>query len=315
MSKNWTTADIPDLTDKVVIVTGANSGIGFEATKELACKGAQTILACRNMEKAEAAWSAIRVEVPSAKGEVMELDLARLASVHQFATAFRAKYKRLDILINNAGIGGAAYSKTEDGFEMQLGVNHLGHYALTGLLLDLLIATPKARVVNISSGFHRLGKIDFEDMTFADGRDYTPMKGYGRSKLANLLFTYELQHRFQARGIDAMSVAAHPGASNTNIGADSPPPSGSLPKIMTWVVDRMRQSAAMGALPTLRVAVDPDVQGGDYFGPAGFMETTGHPVKVKSSKASYDTAVQQRLWELSEQLTNVRYSWSELAEA
>ena len=309
MSKNWTTADIPDLTDKVVIVTGANSGIGFEATKELARKGAHTILACRNMEKAEAAWSAIRVEVPSAKGEVMELDLASLASVRQFATAFRAKYRRLDILINNAGIGGAAYSKTEDSFEMQFGVNHLGHYALTGLLLNLLTTTPKARVVNISSGFHRLGKIDFDDLTFADGRDYTPMKGYGRSKLANLLFTYELQRRLKTTGVEAIAVAAHPGATQTNIGADSPPPSSLFSKIMAGVIDRKRQSAAMGALPTLRAATDPTVQGSDYFGPSGFMEMAGYPVKVESNNASHDMADQYRLWELSEQLTGVQYRW------
>jgi NAD(P)-dependent dehydrogenase (short-subunit alcohol dehydrogenase family) len=215
---NWTTDNIPDLTGKVIIVTGANSGIGFEAAKEFARKGAQTILACRSMDKAQTALSQIQAEITNAPVEIMQLDLAGLASVRQFADTFKAKYQRLDVLVNNAGIMMVPYGTTEDGFERQFGTNHLGHFALTGLLLDLILKTPGSRVVNVSSSGHRMGSVDFDNLIYDGGNGYSPMRAYGRSKLANLLFTYELQRRFEAAGVEAMALAAHPGSSSTNLG-------------------------------------------------------------------------------------------------
>ena len=193
----WTTEDMPDLTGKVIIVTGANSGIGFEAAKAFARKGAQTILACRSMDKAEAALAEIQAEIPNAPAEIMHLDLANQASIHKFAEAFKAKFNRLDVLVNNAGIMMVPYGTTEDGFEKQFGTNHLGHFALTGLLIDLLLNTKGSRVVNISSGGHRMGQMDFDNLMYADGEGYSGARAYGRSKLANLLFTYELQRRYE----------------------------------------------------------------------------------------------------------------------
>lgn len=302
----WTTADMPDLTGKVIIVTGANSGIGFEAAKEFARKGAQTILACRSLEKAEAALEEIVAEIPNAPAEIMQLDLASLDSVRAFAAAFKAKYDRLDVLVNNAGIMMVPYGTTEDGFERQFGTNHLGHFALTGLLIDLLLKTPGSRVVNISSGGHRFGEMDFDNLMFEDGNGYSPIGAYGRSKLANLLFTYELQRRFDAAGAHALSVAAHPGTSRTNL-------TGHMEdrwyfKLFVPLMPLLLQSAAMGALPTLRAAVDPNVSGGQYFGPDGVREQRGYPVLVESNEASHNEADARRLWQVSEQLTAVRYA-------
>jgi NAD(P)-dependent dehydrogenase (short-subunit alcohol dehydrogenase family) len=305
MTTNWTTDNIPDLTDKVIVVTGANSGIGFEAAKEFARKGAQTILACRSMVKAQAALALIQAEIPGARTEIMQLDLASLASVHRFANEFKNKYQRLDVLVNNAGIMMVPYGTTEDGFERQFGTNHLGHFALTGLLLDLLLKTPGARVVNVSSSGHRFGSRDFEDLMYENGNGYSPTQAYGRSKLANLLFTNELQRRFEAHGAEAIAVAAHPGGANTNLQDEIAERWYVKPfvPLMRW----MMQSAAMGALPTIRAAVDPNAKGGDYYGPGGFMEQRGYPVLVGSSKASHNTADAQKLWQVSEELTGVHY--------
>lgn len=304
--ERWTTTNTPDLTGKVIIVTGANSGIGYEAAREFARKGAQTILACRSVDKAQAALAEIKAEIPNASAEIMPLDLASQRSVHQFAEAFKAQYDRLDVLVNNAGIMMVPYGITEDGFERQLGTNHLGHFALTGLLLDLLLKTPGARVVNVSSGAHRSGSMDFDNLMFEKGEGYSPMGAYGRSKLANLLFTYELQRRFEALGANALATAAHPGISRTNL--------------MGHMSDRwyfglvmlasrfMLQSAAMGALPTLRAAVDPAAKGGQYFGPDGPNERGGYPVVVESTAASHNQADARQLWQVSEQLTGVVYN-------
>ena len=215
---NWTQEDIPDLTGKVIIVTGANCGIGYEAAKEFARKGAQTILACRSMAKAQTAEDQILAEIPNAEVEIMQLDLASQTSVHQFADEFEEKYDRLDVLVNNAGIIWTPYTKTEDGFESQFGTNHLGHFALTGLLMDHLLKTPGSRVVNVSSVGHRSGKMDFDNLMFEDGKGYSRHGAYGRSKLANLLFTYELQRKFETISADTIATAAHPGGSNTNLG-------------------------------------------------------------------------------------------------
>jgi NAD(P)-dependent dehydrogenase (short-subunit alcohol dehydrogenase family) len=305
MTRKWTAADIPDLSGKVIIVTGANSGIGYEAAKGFARKGAQTILACRSMDRARKALRQIQPEIPRASAGIIQLDLANLASVQQFADAFKAKYQRLDALVNNAGIMMPPYSKTVDGFESQFGTNYLGHFALTGLLIDLLLKTPNSRVVNVSSNGHRLGKIDFDNLMYEKGKNYSPQRAYGRSKLANLLFTYELQRRFEAIGADSISVAAHPGSADTNLGRYIEHKW--YYKLLRPLIKRLEQTAAMGALPTIRATVDPDVKGGEYFGPGGFMEQKGYPVAVESNKASHNQADARRIWEVSERLTGVRF--------
>lgn len=304
MSNHWTTQEIPDLTDKVVIVTGANSGIGYEAALEIARKGAQTILACRSVDKANAALAHLRAAVPNALAEIMVLDLASQASIRQFAEAFKANYDRLDLLINNAGIMMVPYGTTEDGFERQFGTNHLGHFALTSLLMERILATPGARIVNISSGGHRMGSMDFENLMYEGGKGYNPSRAYGRSKLANLLFTYELQRRFDALGADAKATAAHPGGSNTNLANHMDERLAF--RLLRPLVALMMQSAAMGALPTLRAAVDPQAKGGTYFGPGGLMEMRGYPIVVESNAAAHDLATARRLWAVSEALTGIK---------
>lgn len=301
----WTTADMPDLTGKVIVVTGANSGIGFEAAKEFARKGAQTILACRSMDKAEAALTEIQAEIPNASAEIMPLDLANQASIHKFAKEFKATYDRLDVLVNNAGIMMVPYGTTADGFENQFGTNHLGHFALTGLLIDLLLKTKGSRVVNISSGGHRMGKMDFDNLMYEGGEGYSGARAYGRSKLANILFTYELQRRYRAIHAEAIAVAAHPGGSDTNLSNHLM--DNWYMKLLQPVANQMMQSAAMGALPTIRAAVDPGVRGGEYYGPAGFMEQNGYPVLVQSNKASHNLEDAQKLWQVSEELTGVKF--------
>jgi NAD(P)-dependent dehydrogenase (short-subunit alcohol dehydrogenase family) len=312
MSENWTTENIPDLTGKVAIVTGANSGIGYETAVAFAEKGATVIMACRNLEKSQAALDQLRAEVPGADVELMRLDLASLASVRQFVDEFQEKYERLDLLINNAGIMMVPYGTTEDGFERQFGTNHLGHFALTGLLLDTILATPGARVVNVSSTGHRFGRMDFDDLMYEDGNGYSSNGAYGRSKLANLLFTYELQRRFEAVGAEAMATAAHPGGTNTNLQDEI----GERWYVKPFVplMRMVMQSADMGALPTIRAAVDPDAEGGNYYGPGGFMEQRGYPVLVQSSGASHNLADAQRLWQVSEELTGVSFSALDPAE-
>jgi len=305
MSNNWTVNYIPDLTGKVAIITGANSGIGYESAKEFARKGAEIILACRSMEKGEGAASTIRAEIPNAKLKPMVLNLSSLKSVRAFADAFNAAYSRLDVLLNNAGIMMVPLGKTEDGFERQLGVNHLGHFALTGLLIDVLLKTPNSRVVNVSSGAHRSGELDFDDLMFENEEAYTPMKSYGNSKLANLLFTYEMQRLLEAKGADLIAVAAHPGIATTNLANHLMHPL--LMKLLTPIFRLMMQSAAMGALPSIRAAVDPNVVGGQYFGPGGKKERKGYPILVSSNEASQNTEDARKLWEVSEELTGVRY--------
>ena len=206
---NWTTDNIPNLENEVFIVTGANAGLGFEASKELARKGASVILACRNMDKANIALARLKEEIPNASLEVLQLDLASLKSIHHFANEFKAKYDRLDVLLNNAGIMFGSYKKTEDGFESTFGVDHLGHFALTGLLLDVLQQTPKSRVINVTSFAHTSGEMDFDDLMFEKG--YEPGEAYPRAKLANILFTHELQRRFESAGTDCLAVSTNPG--------------------------------------------------------------------------------------------------------
>lgn len=305
--KPWTADDIPALGGKTVVVTGGNSGIGFEAARQMARKGAHVILACRDTGRAADALQQIRTLHPSASVEAMQLDLASLESVHRFARDFAAKSVPLDVLCNNAGVMAIPRRTTAEGFEMQIGTNHLGHFALTGLLLEPLLAAPAARVVNVSSTAHKPGRIDFDDLQ--GEKSYRKWMAYAQSKLANLLFTYELQRRLEAAGARAVSVACHPGYSATNLQAVGPQMSGS--RIAARLMDLgnrfFSQPAAMGALPTLYAATSPDARGGDYIGPDGFMENYGHPRKTRSTARSHDRAVAMRLWEVSEQLTSVRY--------
>ena len=301
----WTTDDIPDLTGKVVVVTGASSGIGFEAAKELARKGAETILACRSPERGQRAVDAIRAEVPGARADLMALDLANLTSIERFAVAFSERYWRLDVLANNAAVMGGPYVQTEDGFERQVGTNHLGHFALTGRLLDVLLATPEARVVNVSSLAHRRGQIDLDDLLYEQG-GYGGWTAYFRTKLLNLLFTYELQRRFERAGAEAHSLAAHPGFTATHLGDDL----ANRWKFEWWyrLFNVLVQGPDMGTLPTLRAATDPGARGGQYYGPRGLFEERGCPVLVTSSEASHNEADARRLWTMSEELTGVRYA-------
>ena len=299
MSNNqkWTANDIPDQTGRVAIVTGANSGIGYETARALANKRATVILACRNLQKGETAVFQIRQETPTAKLELMQLDLSDLSSVRQFAQEFKEQYKRLDLLINNAGVMMPPSIKTKDGFELQFGTNHLGHFALTGQLLDLITTTPNARVVNVSSMAHKFGQIDFDNLNAEKG--YNRSGAYGQSKLANLLFTYELQRRFQAVGIESAATAAHPGWTGTNLQSHS--------GFFSMLNPVLGQKPEMGALPTLYAAIAPDVEGGDYYGPQGLFESRGYPTRVSSNARSHDTAVAARLWSVSEKLTGVHF--------
>jgi len=301
MSTTWTTDEIPDLTGKVVIVTGANSYIGFEATKGFARKGAETILACRNIDKANKASDRIKKKIPDAKTVIMQLDLSSLKSIKDFTAEFKKNYSSLDVLLNNASIMFVPYRTTSEGFESQVGVNHLGHFALTGLLFDLLAKTPGARVVNVSSNGHRMGKMDFYNYIYKDGKGYSRLGAYGRSKLSNLLFTYELDRRFKTANIDAIAVAAHPGLSNTNLIRQW------YFKVLKPIVLLTTQSAYMGALPSLRAATDPDVKGSDYYGPSGRGEQRGHPIRVESNGDSHNKEDAIRLWQLSEKLTGVSF--------
>jgi len=305
MANKWTATDIPDLTGKVVIITGANSGIGYESTREFARKGAEVILASRDLLKAERAIQDIRKDIPEAKLKFIQVDLASLKSVRNFAYEFKESYNSLDILLNNAGIMLIPYGRTEDGFERTVGTNHLGHFALTGLLMERLKSTPGARVINVASNAHYGGVMDFEDLLFEKKGAYASMKAYGRSKLANLLFTYELQRRFQSKGYDVIALAAHPGISATELANHL------FFNLISWLIQPAMklvfQSSAMGALPSIRAAVDPEAQGGEYYGPDGKGERSGYPVIVDSNSASKNEEDARALWEISEELTGIKY--------
>lgn len=294
---NWTENNIPDQTGRIVIVTGANSGIGYETARALAQKGATVIMACRNEHKAQTAAAQIRQTNPNGSVEVMLLDLSDLDSVRAFATTFQARYDRLDLLINNAGIMMPPYTKSKQGFEIQWGVNHLGHFALTAHLFELVSGTPGSRIVTVSSGAHRFGQIQFDDLDSEQG--YNPQRAYGQSKLANLLFTYELQRKMQAAGIDTIATAAHPGWTATNLQQHS----GFFERLNPLFA----QSQPMGALPTLYAAVADKAIGGGYYGPGGLMEMRGYPKQVQSNERSHDQAVAARLWSVSEELTGVTF--------
>ncbi|OIJ26239.1 SDR family NAD(P)-dependent oxidoreductase [Nocardioides luteus] len=297
MSETWTEQHIPDQRGRVAVVTGANTGLGFETARMLAEHGAQVVMAVRDVEKGKQAAARIDGDVT-----VQVLDLASLESIRSAAADLRAAHPRIDLLINNAGVMYTPKQTTADGFELQFGTNHLGHFALTGLLLDRLLPVPGSRIVTVSSIGHRIrADIHFDDLQWE--RSYSRVAAYGQAKLANLMFTYELQRRLAAHGT-TVAVAAHPGGSNTELARNSP---AALRVPFAVVGPLLAQSAAMGALPTLRAATDPAVLGGQYYGPNGLGETRGYPKLVTSSPASYDLSTQQRLWTVSEELTGVRF--------
>lgn len=304
--RKWTADEIPSLRGELVVITGSNSGIGYEAAKVLADKGAHVIIAVRSAQRGDAAAAMIRQSSPAAKVTVMPLDLADLSSVHTFAETFLNEHASLSLLINNAGVMAIPYQKTKDGFEMQFGTNHLGHFALTGLLLPALVNTPKSRVVAVSSMAHSGGHIDFDNLDGARG--YRRWRAYAQSKLANLLFAYELQRRLVKSGAETICVACHPGFAATNLVASGMQGTSLLLSKATAGMTRlMAQSAAMGALPTLYAATAPHLQGGEYIGPGGPNNMRGYPKVVTSNRESHNEDVAKRLWDVSENLTGVHY--------
>lgn len=298
----WTAADVPGQSGRIAVVTGANSGIGFEAAAVLVRRGAHTVLACRDTGKAEDAAARLSAAVPEASVSVVRLDLASLESVRAAADQILAAHDQIDLLINNAGLMWPPYGKTTDGFELQFGTNHLGHFALTGLVLEAMLPVPGSRVVTVSSSGHRAGRIDFADLQ--SERHYGRMAAYAQSKLANLMFTYELQRRMHAAGAPTAALAAHPGVAFTELTRNLP---GVIQATYPAIGGLFTQSAAMGALPTLRAATDPAAAGGEYYGPGGLWQAKGYPVRVSSNAKSRDQAAQQRLWDESVRLTGVTY--------
>jgi NAD(P)-dependent dehydrogenase (short-subunit alcohol dehydrogenase family) len=312
----WTAADIPDQSGRTAVVTGANSGLGLITARELARTGATVVLACRNLEKGERALTAVQqVAAADAPPRLEALDLSSLDSVREFAERLGASLSRLDLLINNAGVMAPPRRLTKDGFESQFGTNHLGHFALTGRLLGLLSAGPAGsdtRVVTLSSTAHRMGTIKFDDLQRE--RRYNSWLAYGQSKLANLIFAFELQRRASAAGSDLRSLAAHPGYSATNLQTTGP--SRFYEKWFGMLGNLViAQSAEKGALPTLYAATVPDLPGGTFIGPDGIGETRGNPHVVSGAGKAYDEETWRRLWDVSEQLTGVRYEFPAVAAA
>jgi NAD(P)-dependent dehydrogenase (short-subunit alcohol dehydrogenase family) len=301
MPAGWTAKAIPDQTGRRAVVTGANSGLGTAVAEELARAGAEVILACRDLQRGAAAVGSISTRVPGCLVETRRLDLADLGSVREFARRLDGEGRPLDLLVNNAGVMAVPRRLSADGFELQLATNHLGHFALTGLLLDCLLAAPDGRVVSVSSVLHRLGRIDFDDLMSA-GR-YSRWRAYGQSKLANLLFAFELDRRARAAGVGLRSLAAHPGYARTNLQAAS---GGPLSLVLALANPLFAQSAAAGALPIL-CAATADLPGGSYLGPDGPGQRRGHPRPVDASPAARDPETAARLWEVSEELTGVGY--------
>jgi NAD(P)-dependent dehydrogenase (short-subunit alcohol dehydrogenase family) len=297
MSARWTTDDVPGQQGRLAVVTGANTGLGFETARALAVRGASVVLAVRNLDKGKEAAARIAVAAPGASVAVQELDLTSLDSVRAAAAELGAAHQRIDLLICNAGVMYPPKQTTGDGFELQFGTNHLGHFALTGLLLERMLPVPGSRVVTVSSVGHRIrARINFDDLQWE--RSYSRVRAYGQSKLANLMFTYELERRLSGSGT-TIAVAAHPGFAATELMRNSP--------AAAAVTPLFSQNAAMGALPVLRAATDPGVLGGQYYGPGGFLGLRGYPKLAGSTRRSHDAAVQRRLWAVSEELTGVTF--------
>ncbi|WCT57747.1 oxidoreductase [Paenibacillus kyungheensis] len=307
MTTHWDESQVPDMQGKTIVITGANSGIGYEAATILAGRGAEIVMAVRNYEKGQKALQAIQNVHPSAKLQLMRLDLSELASIRHFAEEFRQNHHQLSILINNAGVMMPPYSRTQDGFELQFGSNHLGHFALTGLLLPQLLATPHARIVTLSSIAAYAGKIDFDNLDGSKG--YRSFKFYSQSKLANMLFARELQLRLAQNQVDTISVACHPGFTHTNLASrgSGKPVSG----IFGLLSRSFGQKALMGALPTLYAATSPTIHGGEYVGPDGKGGRKGYPKLDDHIDKLYQADISQRLWTISESLTGVQYEWKQ----
>lgn len=295
--------NLPNQDGRIIIVTGANSGLGYETTLTLAKKGAKVIMACRSLSKANIAKEKIQQQVPNADLEVMEIDLSSLQSVRKFAKAFQAKYKTVDVLINNAGVMAPPYSKTEDGFELQLGANYLGHFLLTGLLFETIVKTPHSRVVTLSSLVHKNGVINFDDLQ--SETNYDAMKAYSQSKLACLIFSFELQRRLEKVGnLQTISTASHPGIADTEL-------SRNMPKFIYYlakytIAPFFTHAPSEGAKPTILAAIG-DAKGGDYFGPTGLREMKGKPGKATATELSKDRDTAKRLWDVSEKLVDFKY--------
>ncbi len=306
MGEKWTAEDIPDQAGRTAVVTGANSGLGLAAARALAGAGAEVVLACRDMEKGAAAVRSIEADVPAATVALEQLDLSSLASIRAFAERFAAGPDGLDLLINNAGVMAPPRCETADGFELQFGTNHLGHFALTALLLGGMQGREDARVVTVSSAAHKLGRINFDDLQ--GEHRYFRWTAYGQSKLANVLFARELDKRLRAAGSGVKSLAAHPGYSATNLQSAAPP---LLDRAVMVVTNRLlAQSAEMGALPELYAATRPNLGGGLFIGPDGFEEGRGHPKVVSPVRAGRDEVTAARLWTVSEELTGVTYEFA-----
>ncbi|MEU6583028.1 oxidoreductase [Nocardia sp. NPDC046763] len=310
----WTTADIPDLRGRTAVVTGASAGLGLETARRLAERGAEVILACRSTERAAAAAAAIRQAVPGAQLPILRLDLASQRSVREAADRLHARYEHLDLLINNAGTLARTRSRTDDGFETVFATNHLGPFAFTGLILSLLMAAPNGRVVTVSSGTsgYRTTKLDLDDLHY-ERRAYRAFRVYGQSKLANLLFAFELQRRLNDIDTRLVAVAAYPGVAHTDFSRNLSP---ALRRVLTApLLDKLLrpivQSAEMGALPTLRAATDPAVRGGEYFGPA--RRVTGYPVLCEAGEQAHDLTLAAELWAASERLTGVVFDFGPTA--
>jgi NAD(P)-dependent dehydrogenase (short-subunit alcohol dehydrogenase family) len=303
-NENWNAENIPGQTGRIAVVTGSSSGIGYETARVLANKGAEVIIAVRSLEKGNAAAEKIRAQNKDVNVKVMQLDLADLASVKKFAEDVKSAYWQLDLLINNAGVMIPPYSKTKDGFELQFGTNHLGHFALTAQLLPLLAATNGSRIVNVSSGAHKAGNIDFDDLNW-EKRSYSSWRAYGDSKIANLYFTYALDKKLKENGIKTIVTAAHPGYTNTELQRHM--------SLIAFMNTFLAQAVSMGALPTLRAATQEKLEGGEYFGPGGFMEMWGYPVKVASNRLANDQAIAEKLWTISEELTGVKFEFDKKA--
>jgi NAD(P)-dependent dehydrogenase (short-subunit alcohol dehydrogenase family) len=299
MSDNWTEQEVPSQRGRVAVITGANTGLGFDTAKVLAERGATVVLAVRDVERGKQAAARFG---PGADVTVQELDLSSLESIRAAAADLHGTLPKIDLLINNAGVMYPPRQTTRDGFELQFGTNHLGHFALTGLLLDLLLPVEGSRVVTVASIAHRLrAAIHFDDLQWENS--YDRVAAYGQAKLANLMFAYELQRRLAPHGTTA-SIAAHPGVARTELVRNSPP---LLRALFPVVAPLITQSSERGALPTLRAATDPAALGGQYYGPAGPGGYRGRPQVVASSPQSYDAAIQRRLWAVSEELTAVKF--------
>lgn len=302
MAKKWDETLIPDQSGKTIVITGASSGLGLSTAMALAAKGAEVIIAVRNIQKGNAAADQIRRRHANANVKIMKLDLGDLNGIRAFAAAYREQYSNLSVLINNAGVMMPPYQKTKDGFELQFGTNHLGHFALTGFLLPLLLRTPKSRVVTIGSLAARSGRIDFDNLDGSKG--YRGFTFYRQSKLANVLFARELQRRLFQAGAETVSIACHPGIAATNI--TSRGSGNSSNRLLTFLMNRLFQSAEMGALPSLYAATYPSLNGGEYIGPDGKGAKKGYPSLDPSIDLIDDPNIAERLWEVSERLTGIR---------